>query len=47
MQHDFSKPSHVTSAEELKRKQRLPIYMLILIGLFLVAMLSFLISHTV
>lgn len=47
MQHDFSKPSHVTSAEELKRKQRLPIYMLILIGMFLVAMLSFLISHAI
>lgn len=47
MQHDFSKPSHVTSAEELRKKQRLPIYMLILVGLFLVAMLSFLISHAI
>jgi len=46
MQHDFNKPTHVTSDEELQKKKRLPIYMLILIGLFLVAMLCYLISHS-
>lgn len=46
MRHDFTKPSHITSAEELQKKLRLPIYMLILVGLFLIAMLSFFITQT-
>lgn len=41
MQHDFSRPSHVTSREEIQQKRRLPVYMLILVGLFLFAMLLY------
>ncbi len=47
MRHDFSKPSHVTSAEEITHKKRLPVYMLILVGLFLVAMLLYMIANWV
>lgn len=47
MRHDFSKPSHVTSAEEITQKKRLPVYMLILVGLFLVAMLLYMIANWV
>ncbi len=32
--HDFSKPPHVTSPEETAKKRRLPVYILIIVGLF-------------
>ncbi|WP_326518462.1 hypothetical protein [Acinetobacter sp. CAAS 2-6] len=41
MKHDFSKPAHVTSAEENMQKKRLPVYMLVAVGLFLVALLIY------
>ncbi len=41
MRHDFNKPSYVTSNEEITHKNRLPIYMLILVGLFLVSLLIY------
>ncbi|TCM65854.1 hypothetical protein EC844_114100 [Acinetobacter calcoaceticus] len=44
MQHDFSKPTYVTSAEDLQKKKRLPVYILILVGLFLFSMLIHMIS---
>ncbi len=44
MQHDFSKPSHVTSREEVEYKRRLPVYMLIIVGLFLLAMLIYMVA---
>ncbi len=46
MQHDFNKPAFVTSAEDLHKKRRLPIYILFLVGLFLFSMLTYLISHS-
>lgn len=40
MMHDFSKPQpHVASKEEIARKRKLPVYMLIIVGLFLLALL--------
>jgi len=47
MRHDFSKPSHVTSAKEVTQKKRLPIYILVLVGLFLLAMLVYMIANWV
>lgn len=41
MKHDFSKPAHVTSSAENAQKKRLPVYMLIVVGLFLVALLVY------
>ena len=37
MPHDFNKPPHVNSAEDIKRKKRIPVYMLLLVGIFLLA----------
>ena len=47
MRHDFSKPSHVTSADEITQKNRLPIYMLILVGLFLLSLLIYMLANWV
>lgn len=44
MKHDFNKPSYVTSTEDKTHKNRLPIYMLILVGLFLVSLLVYMIA---
>ncbi len=45
MMHDFSKPQpHVASKEELARKRKLPVYMLIIVGLFLLALLIFMVA---
>ncbi|WP_171334201.1 hypothetical protein [Acinetobacter sp. CFCC 10889] len=44
MKHDFSRPSHAISAEEITQKKRLPVYMLILVGLFLVALLVYMLA---
>ncbi len=41
MKHDFSKPAHVTSATENMQKKRLPVYILVIVGLFLVALLVY------
>ncbi|ENU57302.1 hypothetical protein FHR28_000542 [Acinetobacter sp. BIGb0196] len=47
MKHDFNKPSYVTSTEDITHKNRLPIYMLILVGLFLVSLLVYMIADWV
>lgn len=36
MPHDFNKPPHVNSAEDIKRKKRIPVYMLLLVGIFFI-----------
>ena len=43
--HDFSKPQpHVATPEDIARKKRLPIYMLIIVGIFLIALLVYMIA---
>ena len=44
MQHDFNKPSHVTSVEEVNQKKRLPVYMLIHVGLFLLSLFVYMLA---
>lgn len=41
MTHDFNKPPHTTSSEENTQKKRIPVYMLILVGIFLIALLFY------
>ncbi len=42
MMHDFSKPQpHVASREEIAKKRKLPVYMLIIVGVFLIALLVY------
>lgn len=41
MTHDFNKPPHVTSAEEKSQKKRLPVYILVLVGVFFIAVLVY------
>lgn len=47
MRHDFNKPSYVTSSEEISHKNRLPIYMLILVGIFLLSLLIYMLANWV
>ncbi|HQV25375.1 MAG TPA: hypothetical protein PLR79_00845 [Acinetobacter sp.] len=43
--HDFSKPQpHVASKEEIARKKKLPVYMLLLVGVFLLALLVYMLA---
>ncbi|ENU30897.1 hypothetical protein MMO38_05910 [Acinetobacter sp. NIPH 1852] len=43
--HDFSKPKpHVESKEDTARKRKLPVYMLIIVGIFLIALLVFMLA---
>ena len=38
--HDFSKPQpHVASQKEVAKKRKLPIYILVIVGIFLIALL--------
>ena len=41
--HDFSKPPHVTSPKRLQ-KRRLPVYILIIVGLFLLALVVYMVA---
>lgn len=41
MKHDFTKPTYVQSLADVQKKRRLPIYMLILAGLFLLALIIY------
>ena len=43
--HDFSKPPHVTSPEETAKKRRLPVYILIIVGLFLLALIVYMVAE--
>lgn len=45
MKHDFSKPTHVTSTAENMQKKRLPVYILVVVGLFLVALLVYMVAY--
>ena len=43
--HDFNKPHpHVASQEELSKKRKLPVYILIIVGIFLVALLIYMVA---
>ena len=45
MMHDFSKPQpHVASREEIAKKRKLPVYMLIIVGIFLIALLIYMVA---
>ena len=45
MMHDFSKPQpHVASREEIAKKKKLPVYMLIIVGIFLIALLVYMVA---
>ena len=44
MPHDLNKPPHVNSAEDIKRKKRIPVYMLLLVGIFLLALLIYMMA---
>lgn len=44
MKHDFSKPSYITSEKDRHHKKRVPVYILFLIGLFLLALLTYFIT---
>ena len=45
MMHDFSKPQpHVASREEIAKKKKLPVYMLIIVGGFLIALLVYMVA---
>lgn len=44
MTHDFNKPPHVTSTEEVTRKKRIPVFILILVGIFLASLIFYMIS---
>ncbi len=46
MTHDFNKPPHVTSEEERSQKKRLPVYILLLVGVFFIAVLVYMFSYT-
>ena len=41
MPHDFNKPSHVQTPEERQKKKRVPLYILALVGIFLIALLFY------
>ena len=43
--HDFSKPQpHVSSQQEVAKKRKLPIYILIIVGIFLIALLVYMVA---
>lgn len=44
MMHDFNKPPHVASQEEIAHKKKLPVYILIIVGVFLLALLIFMLA---
>ena len=43
--HDFSKPQpHVASQKEVTKKRKLPIYILVIVGIFLIALLIYMVA---
>ena len=43
--HDFSKPQpHVASPKEVAKKRKLPIYILVIVGIFLIALLVYMVA---
>ena len=45
MPHDFNKPSHVQTPEERQKKKRVPLYILALVGIFLIALLFYMFAE--
>lgn len=41
MNHDFNKPPFTMSRAEIQHKQKLPVYILMLVGFFLLALLLY------
>lgn len=46
MTHDFNKPPQVQTPEERQKKKRVPVYMLALVGIFLIALLFYMFADT-
>ena len=44
MTHDFNRPPHVTSNEEVTQKKRLPVYILGIVGVFLLALILYMLA---
>lgn len=44
MQHDFNKPPHVNGPQDTAKKNRLPIYILVIVGIFLAALVIYMIG---
>ncbi|MCU4414714.1 hypothetical protein KTH71_11845 [Acinetobacter sp. WU_MDCI_Axc73] len=45
MTHDFNKPSpHTSSPEDTEKKRRLPVYILAIVGIFLVALIVYMVA---
>ena len=44
MTHDFNRPPHVTSTEEVTQKKRLPVYILAIVGVFLLALVLYMLA---
>ena len=44
MKHDFNKPPHVTNPEEIKQKKRIPVFILILTGIFLASLIFYMLT---
>jgi flagellar basal body-associated protein FliL len=41
MTHDFNKPPHTSSSEETTQKKRITVYILVLVGIFFVALIIY------
>lgn len=41
MTHDFNKPPHTESSDETTQKKRIPVYILVLIGIFFIALIIY------
>lgn len=46
MPHDFNKPPHVITPEEKSQKRRLPVYILVIVGIFLIALLAYMFADS-
>src|SRR5690606_31367056 len=46
MPHDFNKPPHVITPEEKSQKRRLPVYILVIVGNFLIALLAYMFADS-
>ena len=44
MTHDFNKPPHVNSPEDTNRKKRIPVFILIIVGIFLASLIFYMIA---
>lgn len=44
MTHDFNKPPHVNNPEDTNRKKRIPVFILIIVGIFLASLIFYMIA---